>query len=82
MEARLRPQLLARWYTGQAHSFRIVHHASASPRWSKSGCYGPETDDRCDVHLDTVAGLEKLHRLIALLDNGDPFSPAKDDAAE
>ena len=52
-----------------AHSFKIVHHATSSPK--QRGCYQYDNNpDVCDGHLDSYVGSEKLPFLYQFLDTG------------
>jgi hypothetical protein len=54
---------------GKAHSFKIVHHAQASPRGER-GCYFHENHpDLMDMHLDGFVG-EHASVLFSFLDVG------------
>ena len=52
---------------GTLTGFRIVHHATASPRQPPADCYYPEKIKAGDMHLDSYLGPDGLVRLTAFL---------------
>jgi hypothetical protein len=53
---------------GVIDQFQIVHHASASPLASMTGCYAP--DELGSMHLSSALGSRGLAELLRLLDGG------------
>lgn len=57
----------------RVHSFRICHHAKASPRRnaSREGCYAyGNSKGRQDLHLDSVLGHDGLAYFLSFVDVG------------
>ncbi len=62
---------------GKAHSFKIVHHAPASPRRPGGGdCYHyTRHRHRRDINLDSFVGPAGMARLLSFLDVGPIHDP-------
>lgn len=60
----------------KAHGFRIVHHATASPRHPDGDCYAYTNEiGRSDLSLDCFLGNVGLIRLLGFVDVGRYHSP-------